>query len=96
MEKERQFWQLDLTPSAQELRAFNTRQGRVFKLQGHALCRGQRTRSFPRVDAQDTVHPTSKTCGTRTQVLGAQMPAHIDDVCLGTDTQEDHLFLLGE
>ena len=27
---------------------------------------------------------------------GAQMKAHIDDVCLGTDTQEDHLILLGE
>ena len=27
---------------------------------------------------------------------GAQMEAHIDDVCLGTYTQEDHLILLGE
>ena len=27
---------------------------------------------------------------------GAQMAAHIDDVCLGTNTQEDHLVLLGE
>ena len=27
---------------------------------------------------------------------GAQMEAHIDDVCLGTITQEDHLILLGE
>ena len=27
---------------------------------------------------------------------GAQMEAHIDDVCLGTNTQEDHLILLGE
>ena len=26
---------------------------------------------------------------------GAQMEAHIDDVCLGTNTQEDHLILLG-
>ena len=25
---------------------------------------------------------------------GAQMEAHIDDVCLGTNTQEDHLILL--
>ena len=28
--------------------------------------------------------------------MGAQMEAHIDDVCLGTNTQEDHLILLGE
>ena len=27
---------------------------------------------------------------------GAQMEALIDDVCLGTNTQEDHLILLGE
>ena len=27
---------------------------------------------------------------------GAQMEAHIDDVCLGTNTQEYHLILLGE
>ena len=27
---------------------------------------------------------------------GAQMEAHIDDVCLGTNTQDDHLILLGE
>ena len=26
----------------------------------------------------------------------AQMEAHIDDVCPGTNTQEDHLILLGE
>ena len=28
--------------------------------------------------------------------LGAQMEAHIHDVCLRTNTQEDHLILLGE
>ena len=27
---------------------------------------------------------------------GARMEAHIDDVCLGTNTHEDHLILLGE
>ena len=27
---------------------------------------------------------------------GAQMEAHIDDVCLGTNTREDHLILLVE
>ena len=27
---------------------------------------------------------------------GAQIEAHIDDFCLGTNTQEDHLILLGE
>ena len=27
---------------------------------------------------------------------GAQMEAHIDDVCLGTNSQKDHLTLLGQ
>ena len=27
---------------------------------------------------------------------GAQMEAHINDVCLGTNTQENHLILLGK
>ena len=27
---------------------------------------------------------------------GAQMGAHIDNVCLGTDTQEEHLILFGQ
>ena len=27
---------------------------------------------------------------------GAQIEAHIDDVCLGTNTQQDHLILLGK
>ena len=27
---------------------------------------------------------------------GAQMEAHIEDVCLGTNTREDHVILLGE
>ena len=27
---------------------------------------------------------------------GAQMESHIDDVCLGTNTQEDHLITLGD
>ena len=28
--------------------------------------------------------------------LATQMEAHIDDVCLGTNTQEDHLLRLGQ
>ena len=87
MDKRSRFWQVDLTPNAQELLAFMTPQGRVFKWKVmHALWRGQRTRSFPRADEQDPIRPTSKTCGARTHIPGRQMEAHIDDVCLATNT----------
>ena len=53
-------------------------------MEGWALWRGQRTRSVPRPKVQELIS------------RGAQMEALIDDVCLGTNTQEDHLILLGE
>ena len=62
MDKRSGFWQMNLTPNAQELLAFIT-SGRGVQVEGHALWRCQRTRSFPRADEQDPIHPTSKTCG---------------------------------
>ena len=85
MDKRSGFGQVDLTPNAQELLAFITPQGRVFKW-----------KVMPFADEQDPIHPTSKTCGARTHIRGAPMEEHIDDVCLGTNTQEDHLILFGE
>ena len=59
-------------------------------MEGHALWRGSRTRFCSRADEQDPVHPTSDNCGAGTHVL--RRP----DGCLGTNTQDDHLNLLGE
>ena len=71
MDKRSGFWQVDLTPNAQELLAFITPQGEVFKwkvMPGHALWRGQRTRSISGADEQDPDHPTTKTQGARTHI----------------------------
>ena len=72
-------------------------------MEDHALLRAQRTRSFPRADEQDPIHPTSKTRGVRTHIPGRpdgsthpQTSSDIDNVCLGTNTQEDHLIVLGQ
>ena len=65
-------------------------------MEGHARWRGQRTRSFPRADEQDPIHPTSKTVVQERISRGGQMEAHIDDVCLGTNTQEDQQILFSE
>ena len=96
MEKRSGFWQVDLMPNAQELIAFVTPQGRVFKWKvmpfgvasAHALF-------------QELMNKVLSTLRRRPVVQdlisrGAKMEAHINDVCLGTNTQEDHLILLGK
>ena len=87
---------MDLTPNAQELLAFITPQGRVFNwkvmlfgvVNAPALLQGLMNKIL------------SILCGTRVvQELisrGAQMEAHIDNVCLGMNTQEDNQIFLGE
>ena len=96
MDKRSGFWQVDLMPNAQELLAFITPQGRVFKW---------KVMPFGVADApalfQELMNKILSILRRRPKVQelisrGAQMEAHIDDVCLGTNTQEDHLILLGE
>ena len=55
MDKRSGFWQVDLTPNAQELL------GEGVQVESHAVWRGQSTRSIPRADEQDLVHPTKET-----------------------------------
>ena len=87
---------MDLTPNAQELLAFITTQGRVFKW---------KVMPFGVANApallQELMNKILSTLRRRPKVQelisrGAQMEAHIDDVCLGTNTQEDHLILWGQ
>ena len=42
--------------------------GEGVQVEGHAVWRGQPTRSIPRADQQDLVHPTMKTQGARTHI----------------------------
>ena len=90
------FWQVDLTPNAQELLAFITPQGRVFKWKVMPFGVANAPALF-----QELMNKILSILRRRPKVQelisrGAQMEAHIDDVCLGTNTQEDHLILWGE
>ena len=96
MDKRGGLWQVDLTPNAQELLAFITPQGRVFKWKVMPFGVANAPALF-----QELMNKILSILRRRPVVQelisrGAQMEAHIDDVCLGTNTQEDHLILLGE
>ena len=96
MDKRSGFWQVDLTPNAQELHAFITPQGRVFKWKVMPFGVANSAALF-----QELMNKILYILGQRPKVQelisrGAKMEAHIDDVCLGTNTQEDHLILFGE
>ena len=96
MDKRSGFWQVGLAPNAQELLAFITPQGRVFKWKVMPFGVANAPALF-----QELMNKILSILRRRPKVQelisrGAQMEAHIDDVCLGTNTQEDHLILLGE
>ena len=96
MDKRSGFWQVDLTPNAQQLLAFITPQGRVFKWKVMPFGVANAPALF-----QELMNKILSILRRRPKVQelispGAQMEARIDDVCLGTNTQEDHLILLGE
>ena len=96
MDKRSGFWQVDLTPKAQELLAFITPQGTVFKWKAMPFGVGKAPALL-----QELMNKILSILRRRPVVQelisrAAQMEAHIDDVCLGTNTQEDHLILLGE
>ena len=87
---------MDLTPNAQELLAFITPQGRVFKWKVMPCGVANAPALF-----QELMNKILSILRRRPKVQelvsrGAQMEVQIDDVCLGTNTQEDHLILLGE
>ena len=87
---------MDLTPNAQELLAFITPQGRVFKWKVTPFGVANAPAVF-----QELMNKILSILRRRPKVQelisrGAQIKAHIDDVCLGTNTQEDHPILLGE
>ena len=96
MDRRSGFWQVDLTPNAQELLAFITPQGAVFKWKVMPFGVGNAPALF-----QGLMNKILSILRRRPKVQelisrGAQMEAHVDDVCLGTNTQKDHLILLGE
>ena len=96
MDKRSGFWQVDLTPNAQELLAFITPQGRLFKWKVMPFSVANAPALF-----QKLMNKILSSLRRRPKVQelispDAKMEAHIGDVCLGTNTQEDHLLLLGD
>ena len=96
MDKRSRFWQVDLTPNAQELLALITPQGRVFKWKVMPFGVASASTLF-----QELMNKILSILRRRPKVQelisrGTEMEAHIDHVCLGTNTQEDHLILLGD
>ena len=96
MDKRSGFWQVDITRGAQELLAFVSPKGRV-------LC--WKVMPFGVANApalfQELMNKILYILRRRALVQelvsrGAEMEAHIDDVSLGTNTQEDRILLLQE
>ena len=96
MDKRSGFWQVDLTAAAQELLAFITPKGCVFKWKVMPFELANAPALF-----QELINKILYILRRRPLVQelisqAAEMEAHIDDVSLGTNTQEDHVLLLRE
>jgi len=96
MDKRSGFWQVELTPRAQDLLAFNTPNGRVF----HSKVMPFGVANAPAV-FQELMNQLLSILKRRPRVRellkrGAEMEANIDDVGFGTETRADHLVLLEE
>ena len=83
MDKSNEFWHVDLTPNAQELLAFITPQGRVFKWKVMPFAVANAPALFE--ELMNKILSILRRKPTKVQELithWAQMEAHIDDVCL--------------
>ena len=96
MDKRSGFRQVDLTPNAQELLAFITPQGRMFKWKVMPFGVANAPARFHNLMNKILSTLRRKPVVQELISRGAQMEAHIDDVCLGTNAQGDHLILLGQ
>ena len=83
---------MDLTAAAQELLAFLTPKGRVFKWKVMPFGVANAPALFQEILYILRCRPLVQELISR----GAEMEAHINDVSLGTNTQENHVLLLRE
>ena len=96
MDKRSGFCQVDLTAAAQELLAFITPKGRVFKWKVMPFEVANAPALFQEVMNNILYILRRRPLVQELISRGAEMEAHIDDVTLRTNTQEDHVFLLRE
>ena len=96
MEKRSCFWQVHLTAAAQELLAFITPKSRVFKCKVMPFGVANAPALFQELMNKILYILRRRPLVQELISQGAEMEAHIDDVSLGTNTQEDHEDLLRE
>ena len=96
MDKHSGFWLVVLTAAAQELLAFITPKGRVFKWKVMPFGVANAPALFQELMNKILYILRRRPLVQELISRGAEMEAHIDDVSLGTNTQEDHVLLLRE
>ena len=96
MDKRSGFWQVHLTAAVQELLAFITPKGRVFKWKVMPFGVANPPALFQEL-MNNNFHILRRRPLVQELISqGVAMEAHINDVILGTNTQEDNLVLLRE
>ena len=96
MDKRSGSWQVDLTAAAQELPAFMTPKGRVFKWKVMPFGVANAPALFQELMNKILYILRRRPLVQELISRGAEMEAHIDNPSLGTNTQEDHVLLLRE
>ena len=96
MDKRSGFWQVDLAAAAQELLAFITPKGRVFKWKVMPFGVANAPALFQELMIKVFYILRRRPLVQELISRGAEMEAHINDPSLGTNTQEDHVLLLRE
>ena len=94
MDKRSGFWQVDLTGAAQELLAFVTPKGRVFRWKVMPFCVANAPALFQQLMNKILYILRRRPLVQELVSRGAEMEAYTDGVSLGTNTQEDHIVLL--
>ena len=94
MDKRSGFWQVDLRAAAQELLAFIAPKGRVFKWKVMPFGLATAPAPFQELMNKMLYILRRKPLVQGLMSPGAEMEAHIDDMSLVTNTQEDHVLLL--
>ena len=96
MDKRSGFWQVDLTRAAQELLAFVTPKGPVFRWKVMPFGVANAPALFQELMNKILYILRHRPLVQELVSRGAEMESHIDDVSLGTNTQGDHILLLQE
>ena len=93
MDKRSGFWQVDLIARTQEPPAFVTPKGRVFKWKVMPFGVHNAPALFQELMNQNLYILRRKPLVQELISRGAEMEAHIDDLSLGTNTQDPHVLL---